>query len=148
MFTIFDYSLILIYVHCSFLLFQHIPMSSSIFSSSGHSIYTQKHIDLCFFGPAHTEIIIIYQFRTSYWKAPSSDHESHSRSDMAICTFLIFWLTFHVYILLFSLIYAETIPPLSPAILLDSRHQSVLPHIFVIFHSKHSHSFLINIPKP
>ena len=52
-------------------------MSSAIFSSPCHSIYTQKHMDLCFFCPTHTEIIIIFpihSFRTSYWKATSSDH--------------------------------------------------------------------------
>ena len=53
-----------------------------------------------------------------------------------------------MYILLFSLIYAEPIPLLSPAILLDSRHQSLFPHTSVIFQSNHSHSFLINILKP
>ena len=50
--------------------------------------------------------------------------------------FSVFWLALHVYILLFSLIYTGTIPPLSHAIL-DSRHQSLFPHTSVIFHSNH-----------
>ena len=52
------------YAHCSFLLIQHI---SCLHPSSHHQVivFTLKgHMDLCFFCPIHTEIIIIFPFNS------------------------------------------------------------------------------------
>ena len=123
-------------------------MPSSIFPSPGHSSCTRKHMYLCFFCTPHTETSSYFHFISLELLTGRQHPLSHPRSHTTICIFLISGLTHDVYILLFSLIHPETIPPPFPAILMDYLYKSLLPHISVILYSKHSHSFLMNIPKP
>ena len=85
------------------------PMSSSIFSSPCHSIYTQKvHGSLFLLSHTHRDhhhISISLEPLTG--RQPPLTINLTLTPTLPFAYFSFFWLILHVYILLFSLIYAE-----------------------------------------
>ena len=132
-----------------FLIIQHIP---SIFSSPGHIIFTKKtHVYLFLLSHTHTQTSSLY-FHSIHVEPLTGSQPLLTINITLVPTlpfaYLSFWgLTLHVCILCSLSFMPKTIPPPSPVMLLDSLHKSHIPHISVIFHSKHSHPFLIHIHK-
>ena len=125
------------------------PMSSSNFSSPGHSIYNQNaHGSLFLLSHTHKDhnhISIPLEHLTGR-QAPLTINLTLALTlPFAYFSFLVDSSCVHTVVVSYLCRnHSSTVSCHTPGVL----SQSLLPPISVIFHSKHSHSFLINIPKP
>ena len=125
------------------------PMSSSIFSSPGHSICIRKaHVSLFLLPPnTHRSSSSFHSFRTSYRQATSSDHLislSLPHFHLRISHLLVDFSLVHTVVLSHS--YRHYLSTISCHTHGFSPQNSSFTHLYHILHSKHSHSFLMNIP--